>query len=82
QTATAYSLASGFFKHYYSPGGANLDGKLSGTDYASPPGNYKPVFVAQDGMTSLTPVQFCNQYDYRNASGSFVNATAPTNTPT
>lgn len=82
QTATAYSLSSGFFKHYYSPGGANLDGKLASTDYASPPGNYKPVFVAQDGITSLTPVQFCNQYDYRNASGSFVNATAPTNTPT
>lgn len=83
QTTTAYQLTtSSWFKHYYSPGGANLDGKLAPTDYASPPGNYKPVFVSGDGITSLTPVQFCNQYDFRNASGSSMAATVPTEVAT
>jgi hypothetical protein len=75
QTTTAAQLAtSPWFKHYYSPGGVNIDNHITGQDFASPPGNYKPVFVSWDGLSSLDPIQFCNQYDHRNCPGSLVGA--------
>jgi hypothetical protein len=78
QTQTAYQNAgSTFFQSFKSPGNHTIT--LASTDYASPPGNYKPVFVSQDGITSLSPTQFVNQYDSRN-SGSASGVAAGSST--
>jgi hypothetical protein len=57
-----------------SPGGTALN--LSSNDYGQPPGNFKPVFVSGDGMTSLTPLAWATQYQNSN-TGSKINPPAP-----
>ncbi len=61
------------FGNYYSPNGRVLNGTFQPTDYNQPPGNYKPIFVAGDGLSSLSPTTFCLQYAL--ASGSSMSPT-------
>ena len=72
---TAANRLPAVFGHYYSCSGSGnvRDGKLLPVDYGQPPGNYKPVFVAGDGKSSLTPTYFNAQYS--SAPGSFCAST-------